>query len=287
MYSTKSAYASLTKYECFKHVGRVENCYADRHIVRTSGILSFTLRIAGILVCCAIAFIAACSPGNQSDNQVAILLFNGVGTSPGDVAALEMILQRDNLAYVTVDSRQLNTMSESQLRAHRLLVVPGGNFVKMGNGLAPATVASVRNAVTSGLNYLGICAGAFLAGHSPFNGLNLTSGVAFPFYAAEAQGIRKTAVWVQAAGEPPLQHYWEDGPALTGWGGVVAKYPDGTPAIVEASVGEGWVILSGVHPEAPESWRDGMTFMTPVTLDNTYAAKLIDAALWRKRLAHF
>ena len=145
--------------ECFKHVSRVENCYAARHIVRTSGILSFTLRIAGILVCCAIAFNAACSPGNRSDNQAPILLFNGVGTSPGDVAALETILQRDNLAYVTVGSRQLNTMSESQLRAHRLLVVPGGNFVKMGNGLAPATVASVRNAVTSGLNYLGICPG--------------------------------------------------------------------------------------------------------------------------------
>jgi glutamine amidotransferase PdxT len=173
-------------------------------------------------------------------------------------------------------------MGESQLRAHRLLIVPGGNFVTMGKGLSPATAANVRNAVKSGLNYLGICVGAFLAGSSqiapPFHGLNLTSGVAFPFYGAEAQGIRKTAAWVQAAGEPPLQHYWEDGPALIGWGDVVGKYPDGTPAIVEASVGEGWVILSGVHPEAPESWRGGINFMTPARLDNAYAARLIDAA---------
>jgi hypothetical protein len=254
------------------------------HIVRSSGILHpFTLRTAGILVCGAVACIASCSPNNQA----AILLFNGVGTSRGDVAALEKILHSHHFAYVLVDSSRLNAMSESQIRAHRLLVVPGGNFVEMGKGLAPATAANVRNAVTSGLNYLGICAGAFLAGNSPFNGLNLTSGVAFPFYAAAAQGIRKTAVWVQAAGEPPLQHYWEDGPALTGWGDVVGKYPDGTPAIVEASVGEGWVILSGVHPEAPESWRGGMTFMTPASVDNTYAAKLIDAALRRTRLAHF
>lgn len=114
----------------------------------------------------------------------------------------------NHFAYVMVDSPGLNAMSESQLRAHRLLIVPGGNFVEMGKGLAPATAANVRNAVRSGLNYLGICAGAFLAGNSPFNGLNLRSGVAFPFYAAEAQGIRKTAVWVQAAGEPPFQHYW-------------------------------------------------------------------------------
>jgi glutamine amidotransferase-like uncharacterized protein len=178
-------------------------------------------------------------------------------------------------------------MNESQLRAHALLVVPGGDFVEMGKGLAPTTATHLRNAVTSGMNYLGICAGAFLAGNSPFNGLNLTGGVVFPFYAAETQGIRKAAVWVQMVGEPPVQHYWEDGPALTGWGEVVAKYPDGTPAVAEASVGEGWVILSGVHPEAPEGWRGGMTFMTPASLDNAYSAKLIDAALRRRRLAHF
>jgi len=203
------------------------------------------------------------------------------------VAALEKILHSHRFAYSTVDSSRLNAMSEPQLRAHRLLIVPGGNFVEMGKGLAPSTVARVRHAVTNGLSYLGICAGAFLAGNTPFYGLNLSNGVVFPFYAAEAQGIRKAAVWVLAAGEPPLQHYWEDGPALTGWGDVVAKYPNGTPAIVEARAGEGWVILSGIHPEAPESWRRGMTFMTPATTDNAYAAKLIDAALRRAPLAHF
>jgi hypothetical protein len=243
----------------------------------------FTLPTAGILICCAVACIVPRSPNNQA----AILLFNGAGTSRGDVAALERVLRRNHFAYTMADSSRLNAMSESQLRAHRLLVVPGGNFVEMGKGLAPARAANVRHAVTHGLNYLGICAGAFLAGNSPFNGLNLTDGVVFPFYAAEAQGIRKAAVWVQIAGEPSLQHYWEDGPALKGWGDVVGKYPDGTPAIVEASVGAGWVILSGVHPEAPESWRGGLAFMTPASLDNAYSAKLIDAALRRTRLAHF
>lgn len=178
-------------------------------------------------------------------------------------------------------------MSEQDLRAYRLLIVPGGNFEQMGKGLAPATAAHIRRAVRGGLNYLGICAGAFFAGKSPFNGLDLTGGVAFPFYAAAANGVRKAAVWVEAAGEPPLQHYWEDGPALAGWGEVVAKYPDGTPAIVEGSVGEGWAILCGVHPEASESWRGGMKFLTPASLDNAYARKLIDAALRRTPLAHY
>ena len=39
-----------------------------------------------------------------------------------------------------------------------------------------------------------------------FSGLSLMRGAAFPFYAAEAHGIRKRAVWVQAAGKPALPH---------------------------------------------------------------------------------
>ena len=57
-----------------------------------------------------------------------------------------------------------------------------------------------------------------------------------------------------------------------GWGAVVGKYPDGTPAIVEGTSGKGWVILCGVHPEAPANWRQGMTFTTPATASEPYTA---------------
>jgi len=177
-------------------------------------------------------------------------------------------------------------MSESQLRAYRLLLVPGGNFVEIGNGLTSSATAHLRNAIQHGLNYFGVCGGAFFGGNSPYNGLNLTSGVRFGFYAAEARGTRRAAVPIAVAGAPTLEHYWEDGPQLTGWGDVIGKYPDGTPAIVEGTFGDGWVLLSGIHPEAPESWRRGLTFTTPASVDNAYAATLIDAAVNRKRLAH-
>jgi hypothetical protein len=98
-----------------------------------------------------------------------------------------------------------------------------------------------------GLNYLGICAGASFAGNSPYNGLNLTEGVRFPFYALENRNIRKAAVAIEVAGSATFDHYWEDGPELTGWGEPVAKYPDGTPAITQGTVGRGWVVLSEVH----------------------------------------
>ena len=225
-------------------------------------------------------------PPNASGTS-SILLFSGRGTSPNDVTAVERVLTQSRFSYATASSQRLDAMTEAELKAYRLLVVPGGNFVTIGNELGASTTARLRSAIGSGLSYLGICGGAFFAGNSPYNGLNLTSNVRFPFYAAEARGIRKAAVAISVPGGPTLDHYWEDGPQLAGWGEVVARYPDGTPAVVEGTFGNGWVILSGVHPEAPESWRRGMVFKTPASASNTYAATLIDAALNRRRLPHY
>src|SRR5262249_43960557 len=147
--------------------------------------------------------------------------------------------------------------------------------------LTPRTTANIHDAVQGGLNYLGICAGAFLAGDGRgyYNSVNLTSGVRFGFYSAEAKGIRKAAVAIAGVNTPPVEHYWEDGPELPGWGGVGGTYPEGAPAVVEGTSGKGWVILSGVHPEAPESWRRGLSFRMPARVANAYAGTLIQAAL--------
>jgi glutamine amidotransferase-like uncharacterized protein len=216
-----------------------------------------------------------------------ILLFVGRGTWSGDVAAVEEILRGKSFRYSTASSEQLNAMSEAQLHAFRLLIVPGGNFEKIGKNLTPDATANIRRAVKGGLNYLGLCAGAFFAGNSPYNGLDLTTGVRFNFYAMEAQGVRKAAVPVAVAGAGTSDHYWEDGPQLSGWGEVVARYPDGTPAIAQGSADDGWVILTGTHPEAPERWREGMAFAGPASETNAYAASLIDAALNGIRLDHY
>jgi glutamine amidotransferase-like uncharacterized protein len=229
--------------------------------------------------------LAACTPPAPG-NVPPILLFTGSGTSANDVAAVEKILNDRHLEYATANSRQLNRMTESQLMAYRLMVVPGGNFIAISESLTPSTTANIHNAVQGGLNYLGICAGAFLAAHGSYNSLNLT-GVRFGFYAAESRGIRKAPVAIAAVNTPPIEHYWEDGPEFTGWGAVVGKYPDGTPAIVEGQFGKGWVILSGVHPEAPEKWRRGMSFTTPATAANAYAGTLIEASLYRTWLPHY
>ena len=247
-----------------------------------------TARVALTVVSAVLmsGLVTACR-SSVDEGTAPILLFVGTGTSSGDVAAIVELMHSEHLDYSTADSARVNEMSESQLRRHRLLIVPGGNFERIGDSLSASATANIRGAVQNGLNYLGICAGAFFAGNSPYNGLNLTSGPRFGFYSAEARGIRKTSVAITAAGGQTLDQYWEDGPQLTGWGAVVAKYPDGTPAVVEGKSGNGWMILAGVHPEAPESWRRGMEFRTPAEADNAYAATLIRAAVSRESLPHF
>lgn len=233
--------------------------------------------------CFALLIVALISCGTRNSTPsrpIPILLFNGTGVSPNDIAAIEAILNNNHLEYAKVNSSELNTMSSSQLKAYRLLLMPGGDFMEMGNNLEKATSANVRLAVKSGLNYLGICAGAFLAGKSTYyNGFDLTSGTTFGFYVAENKGIRKAAVAITDAKGETLDQYWENGPQLSGWGEVLAKYPDGTPAVVQGNCGNGMVVLVGIHAEAPESWRRQMMFNTTVAADNAYAIRIIRTAL--------
>jgi len=244
------------------------------------------IRSIQLISCVAILALTACAPPASNDAPP-ILLFSGAGTSPNDVKAVEAILKGNRLKYATVNSQQLNIMSESQLLAYRLMIVPGGNYIAIGNSLTPETTTNIHNAVQGGLNYLGLCAGGLLAGNAACNSLNLASGVRFGFYADVNRGIHKAAVAIAGVGTPTVEHYWEDGPQFAGWGAVVGNYPDGTPAIVEGASGNGWVILCGVHPEAPEHWRRGMSFTTPASVANAYAGTLIDAALHGTRLPHF
>jgi len=217
-----------------------------------------------------------------------VLLFGGTGTTPSDVSALQAILASLGVAYATVDSSQLNAMSEPQLGGYKLIIIPGGNSITIGQNLTASTASAIRGAVQDyGVHYLGICAGAFFGGYSAYNGVNLTGGVSFDFYADEFKGIHVEPVEISLPNNTPLDVYWQDGPQLSGWGEVVARFPDGTPAIVEGQSGKGFVIFTGVHLEAPEDWRGSLNFKTPRSVDVAYAGTVIQAALNGTPLPHF
>ena len=216
-----------------------------------------------------------------------ILLFNGTGTIASDVSAVETILNNLKLSYATANTSEMNSMTESKLKGYKLLIVPGGNSITIGKYLTKSATTNIHNAVQAGLHYLGICAGGFFGGYSIYNGLNLTSGVWFNVYDNNDKGTGKTPVEISSPDGTKRDQFWEDGPEFSGWGTIVAKYPDSTPSVVEGKSGSGWVILCGFHPEAPASWRYKMTFTTSVAVDNAYAATLVTAALNGTSLPHY
>jgi hypothetical protein len=217
-----------------------------------------------------------------------VLLYVGNGTTSADVAAIEAILKSLPLGYTTADQNQLDAMTEPELGGYKLIIVPGGNSITIGESLSTGVPGMIHNAVTQyGLHYLGVCAGAFFGGSSDYNGVNLTGGVPFNFYMDESKGIHIEPVVITLTDGNTLDAYWQDGPELSGWGNVVAKYPDGTAAITEGTVGNGFVVFTGVHLEAPAGWRAGLNFTTPVSVDVAYAGTVVQAALNGTPLPHF
>jgi hypothetical protein len=216
-----------------------------------------------------------------------ILLFNGTGTLAADVSAWQTILNNLKLGYATANSSEMNSMTEWKLKTYKLLIVPGGNSATIGKYLTKTATTNIHNAVQAGLHYFGGCAGGFFAGDSIYNGVNLTPGVWFNVYHNAGKGTGITAVEISYPNNTKLDQLWEYGPEFAGWGSIVAKYPDNTPAVVEGMFGSGWVILCGFHPESPASWRNGLTFTTSVAVDQAYAATLVTAALHGTSLPHF
>jgi glutamine amidotransferase-like uncharacterized protein len=262
-----------------------------RSAVRTSLVLAIALIVTPLIFTgcgshSSPAMSASLPPAIPAAKPV--LLYNGAGTTSTDVAALESVLGTIGVGYETADSTQLSAKSQPQLGGYKLIIVPGGDSITIGQSLSGQTVSMIQIAVTDyGVHYLGICAGAFFGGYSIYNGVNLTDGVSFNFYSAESLGIHTEPVEISFPSGSPLDVYWQDGPQLSGWGAVVAKFPDGTPAIVEGQSGSGFVIFTGVHLEAPQSWWGSMTSAKSVSTDLAYAGTVIQAALNGTQLPHF
>ena len=77
---------------------------------------------------------AAAVPLNAT-KKPPVLLFNGTGTTASDVTAVEAILSANGLTYSIANSSQLNALTEAELNAYQLMIVPGGNSITIGNNL--------------------------------------------------------------------------------------------------------------------------------------------------------
>jgi hypothetical protein len=226
----------------------------------------------------------------------AVLLFNGTGISTSDWQTTEKIIKSMGLSYKLANSAQLNAMSLDDISKFGLIVVPGGHGSQITSGLNLQTRLRVRQAVQDrGVNYLGFCAGAWTA-----VGLEATSKTVSNYGFAAVYGNHLSNWWpngntsavaavvpVTFATGSTRQLVWWGGPATPEWkGGVIARYGNGKAAIAQAWSGQGFVVISGPHPEAPQGWR-ATAGTDSDGLDYDIAQKLITAALEQKPLKTF
>jgi hypothetical protein len=238
------------------------------------------------------------SPSPSSSPPVA-LIFNGDGTSPTDEQSLVSIAQSYGLKTQAVTSAQLEAMTASQLASYPLIIWPGGDSSTMSASLDAGTRERVREAVVNaGVNFVGFCAGAWIAigpdldpEGQPYWGLAIAPYAYVTEYYPDGPGTTEpvAAMVMSSFGDGTSRDLvWWGGPFLpTIPNAVVSKYPDGTAEMVELQAGNGFVVLSGVHPEAPEDWRTEENLVDTDGLDFDIAWKLMDAALTRTRLPTF
>ena len=220
----------------------------------------------------------------------AALVYNGDGAWTSEVANLESVLKSHSLSYQEVTSAQLAALTQDEMGQFGTIIWPGGSGTSMLNSLSGATRIKIRSAVIDqGVSFVGFCAGAFLAvspapaaGQAP-GYLSLISAPVLDYYYLENQGVTDAMTLESFADGTQHDLVWYGGPVtLNIAGGVVAKYPTGDPAITEAFSGNGFVIISGVHPASPNL---GIGDTDGIDLDVAYS--LINAALTRTPLRAF
>ena len=226
--------------------------------------------------------------------KIDALLFSGSGTWSIEVASLEDILTSHGVSFQKVTSAEMNTMNVADFANFGLLIFPGGSGGTQAGSLSSATKAALREAVqVRGVSYVGFCAGAFIAvapkpaaGKDVSYGLGIVPGSELEYYYLENQGVPMAMTKNTFADGTSRDVLWYGGPMTPNTPGtVVAKYPDGSPAISEMWSGNGFVMISGPHPAAPPAAKAG--FNDSDGADYDLAWTLMSAALHQQPLPVF
>lgn len=215
------------------------------------------------------------------------LIFNGTGTAGVDAQQIAEILDSKGKTWAMADSAQLDAMSVEELAKFGMIVWPGGYAGVNSSSLSAETRVRIRQAVSErGVSFIGFCAGAFIAvspaGEPQGWGLGLVNAPTLDYFPLEDQGVTASMVPVKLGGGTTRELLWYGGPQMHEWPGtIVGRYADGAGAISQLRVGQGVVVLSGPHPEGPQSWRDEFGLVDSDGLDFELAWQLMDAALNR------
>jgi glutamine amidotransferase-like uncharacterized protein len=230
----------------------------------------------------------------------AVALYADDGCWAESDSALEQMYHWMGMSVTKVNASQIR---DQGLSAYRLLCIPGGDMYKYSGSLGADGVAKIREFVSGGGGYIGICGGAYFASKKvvwkgitlPMNSLRLFDGTAqgpwdeiVPFPESGLCTLRipdhSHAITRDVPDSLRVLYYW--GPALlpdsTYTGAVLARYGIGNrPAALATTYGRGRVFLIATHPEIEEgSPRDGVVFRDDLADPESEWDLMKNAAAW-------
>jgi len=203
--------------------------------------------------------------GTSNSKTIRVLIYNGNGAISDCVTGIETALNSANTKnlvpgyYFTYSTSK--SITTSILFNYDILAMPGGTSGKTYINSVSGSV--IRNFVSTGHGYLGICAGAY-SGSQYVDGLYTAWGVAPDVRCKKVSHEGTLPVTMTSSGNQLLStsgtiimaHY--NGPAMYSSGGSIvtfATYADSSTgyknydAIVGDTYGSGRTVLSGPHPE--------------------------------------
>lgn len=220
----------------------------------------------------------------DSSGRTAAALFLPTGGEPAPGEEIRDVVRGDESVSLTVVSEK--DIREGRLGGYDVLVVPGGHAGVQGTALGAAGRKAVREFVRGGGGYVGVCAGAFLAGVNDEWGLKIVNArtetgerfvpglgnVSASFRGWGTVSVDLTADGNRLFGGSPRRHRMDHtgGPvlyranepdlpdyrSLASYGSELWRHPFqrgtmiGTPAMVATKFGRGKVVLFGPHPVA-------------------------------------
>lgn len=259
--------------------------------IRAISLLATNLLVAS--ACNASAGGAPADNGAPAGRTADLLIFQGAATAYGDAESIAAIADSRGWTYDIVSSAELDAMSDDAIASYGTIAWPGGYAGQMSASLDRGTRDRIQRVVHErGVSFVGFCAGAFIA-ISPDTswGFALMKQETLPYYHLEDKGVPAAMTPIRMSDGSTRELVWWGGPKLpevSGPGsGVIGRYTDTQePAIIQTRVGNGLMILSGPHPEAPADWRGklGLSDSDGLEGDQELAARLLEAGLRRAPL---
>jgi len=226
------------------------------------------------------------------------LIFNGAGVDPSGSESIAQIIESKGLTQRTIDETEFNAMTTEEFLQYTTFVWPGGDSEEMISRISGSARHDLREAIVKGgLNYIGFCAGGFVAmspeatidlseveNTTPSFGIAIVGGDYPENYNPRSGNLISmvsTRLW---DGSTRDLVFWY-GPYFNTTEGVIGRYAaDNTPAMIQAKVNDAMIVLSGPHPEAPEDWQAYGRIKDSDGLDWDVAWKLIESAHTRTHL---